>query len=77
MQPMLDSLPAPALDKYIRSSAGMDNSLMVQVSNVMVKQFYDELGVDTGAIRMRYILTTGIYMLLLTLGGARPQFWSA
>ncbi len=70
MQPMLDSLPAPALDKYIRSSAGMDNSLMVQVSNVMVKQFYDELGVDTGAIRMRYILTTGIYMLLLTLAGA-------
>jgi ATP-binding cassette subfamily B multidrug efflux pump len=70
MQPMLDTLPAPALDKYIKSSENMDESLLTQVSNVMVKQFYDELSVDTGAIRTRYVFKTGILMLLLTLAGA-------
>jgi len=70
MQPMLDKLPSSAFEKYMKMAENIDDSILTQVSNVMVKQFYDELEVDTGSIRLRYILRTGIFMLLITLAGA-------
>lgn len=70
MQPMLSSLPSTAFDVARGKSNDLDQSMLTQVGIVMVKQFYNELGVDTDGIRIRYIVTTGAMMLLLTLLGA-------
>ena len=70
MQPMFDQMPDEAFDSAKEAAAGVDSSMLDQVGVVMVKQFYNELGVDTAGIRSAYIWRTGIYMLLLTLAGA-------
>ncbi len=70
MRPMLSSLPPTAFDAARGKSNDLDQSMLTQVGIVMVKQFYNELGVDTDGLRIRYIVTTGAIMLLLTLLGA-------
>lgn len=70
MQPMLSALPSSAFDSARKTADSIDTSLLNQVSVVMVKQFYNELGVDTGSIRSQYVIKTGALMLLLTLAGA-------
>lgn len=70
MQPMFDKMPSLMFDSARDKASGLDPSLLNQVSVVMVKQFYNELGVDTGSLRMWYILRVGGLMLLLTLAGA-------
>ncbi|HBT65881.1 MAG TPA: ABC transporter ATP-binding protein [Ruminococcaceae bacterium] len=70
MQPLLNQMPPAAFDKARQSADQLDDSLLEQVGVVMVRQFYKELGVDTGKIRMDYIVRTGFLMVLLTLAGA-------
>ena len=72
MQPMLDNIPPAAFEDSRAAADRLDESILRQVGVVMAKQFYNELGVDTGAIRIGYIIRKGIMMLLLTLAG-RPQ----
>ena len=70
MQPLFDKMPTAAFDSAREATDNVDPSMLDQVSVVMVKQFYSELGVDTGRIRSNYILKIGALMLLLTLAGA-------
>lgn len=70
MQPMLDNIPPAAFEDSRAAADRLDESILRQVGVVMAKQFYNELGVDTGAIRIGYIIRKGIMMLLLTLAGA-------
>ncbi len=70
MQPQLDQMPDEAFASARETAAAMDESTLDQVGTVMVQQFYSELGVDTDAMRSRYIWITGLQMLALTLAGA-------
>ena len=70
MQPQLDQMPDEAFASARETAAAMDESTLDQVGTVMVRQFYSELGVDTDAMRSRYIWITGLQMLALTLAGA-------
>ena len=70
MQPQLDQMPDEAFASARETAAAMDESTLDQVGTVMVWQFYSELGVDTDAMRSRYIWITGLQMLALTLAGA-------
>ncbi len=70
MQPQFDQMPSSAFDDARKTADATDDSLLDQVGVVMVKQFYNELGVDTGKIRSNYIWITGVKMLALTLAGA-------
>ncbi|RAQ30488.1 ABC transporter ATP-binding protein [Hydrogeniiclostridium mannosilyticum] len=70
MQPMLEQLPSSYFDSARESAGAVDSSLLSQMGVVVTKAFYEELGIDTGALQMAYILRVGLYMLLLTLAGA-------
>ena len=70
MQPQLDQMPSSAFDSAREIAAAMDESMLDQVGTVMVRQFYNELGVDVGGLQSRYIWITGLKMLALTLAGA-------
>ncbi|HIW74335.1 MAG TPA: ABC transporter ATP-binding protein/permease [Firmicutes bacterium] len=70
MQPQLDQMPSEAFDSARETASAMDESMLDQVGVVMVRQFYNELGVDTDAMRSSYIWITGLKMLALTLAGA-------
>ncbi|MBN2073438.1 MAG: ABC transporter ATP-binding protein [Actinobacteria bacterium] len=45
----------------------MDESMIIQSSAGLVRAEYDALGMDTGKIQGRYILRTGLLMLLISL----------
>lgn len=68
--PMLQQMPESAFDESRKAAAGTDESILSQMGVSMTKLFYGELGVDTGVIQSRYILMTGLNMLLITLAGA-------
>ncbi len=70
MLPGLINLPAGAFDSAIASAAAADPLMHQQVGVVVTRLFYEELGMDVGAIQQRYILKTGALMLLVTLAGA-------
>ena len=70
MQPQFDQMPPEAFEAARETASAMDESMLDQVGTVMVRQFYTELGVDTGAMRSSYIWITGLKMLALTLAGA-------
>ena len=70
MQPQLDQMPSSAFDSAREIAAAMDESMLDQAGTVMVRQFYNELGVDVGGLQSRYIWITGLKMLALTLTGA-------
>lgn len=70
MLPTLQKMPETAFDSARESAESTDSSMLSQMSVMMVKQFYKELGMDTGAIQTRYVLWIGAQMLLLTLLGA-------
>lgn len=67
--PLLEQMPPAAFDDARKAVSAMDDSLLRQVANAATGLFYRELDVDTGALRMRYILLIGAKMLLLTLAG--------
>ena len=69
-QPQLEQMAQAGLMDDARATAeATDPSMLSQMSVVMVKQFYQELGMDVSAIQTNYIWRTGIFMLLLTLLG--------
>ncbi|WP_106766362.1 ABC transporter ATP-binding protein [Paenibacillus faecalis] len=70
MIPMLQQLPAEKLDEAITAANKMDPSMQIQTGTAFVKLMYGELGLDTGKIQSMYILKTGLFMLLIALGGA-------
>ena len=68
--PMLQQLPKESFQQYIDAAAGADSSLTQQVGTAMTRSFYKEAGLDTGSIQNRYIIKTGLQMLLITVLGA-------
>lgn len=65
---MLSMMPAQARQDAIAVAAATPDSITGQTGAIFVKQFYQQLGADTGAIQTRYILRTGGLMLLASLG---------
>ena len=68
--PALQMLPESTFDEARDSAAQTDPSMLSQMGVAMTKLFYQEMGVDTGAIQSHYIWMTGLNMLLITLAGA-------
>jgi len=69
MLPALEQMPAEALAPAIQAAAEADSLLGKQIGVTFTKLFYAELGVDLAALQRRYILRTGLVMLLVALGG--------
>jgi len=52
------------------SAADVDTMLKLQTGVVLVTRYYEEIGVDMQSVQIRYILMTGLEMLLITLVSA-------
>lgn len=70
MEPILAKIPQKTILDAQDKAKQVQNSMKLQSGAVLVKSFYKELGVDTGAIEQRYIIMEGLKMLALTLGSA-------
>lgn len=68
MEPMLARVPQQTFADARKKAAGVQDSMKLQSGAVLVKAFYQELGVDTAQIEQNYIIREGLYMLLFTLG---------
>jgi len=68
--PMFQQLPSEIMDPARAKASAMEPSLQNQTGVVFVKMLYAELGMDVGSIQSSYIVQTGLYMLLIALGGA-------
>lgn len=70
----VSALPAEArqqmLDKIEQTYAAMGRSGITQAAVATVKAEYAALGVNTGSLQNRYIVKTGLHMLLLALVSA-------
>ncbi|MFH2039713.1 MAG: ABC transporter ATP-binding protein, partial [Chloroflexota bacterium] len=68
---MLPMLPPAQLEKITtgidEKFSSLGDSMINQMAVGFVKTEYDELGMDTSKIQTNYILTTGAWMLLLSL----------
>ncbi len=68
---MLKMIPASQRELMVEEMtakfAAMGPDMLVQAAARFVTAEYDALGMDTGSIRLRYILRTGGWMILLTL----------
>ncbi len=58
------------MDAMNRQFSAMDENMITQSAVPLVKEEYDALGMDTDKIQSRYILNTGMVMLLIALLGA-------
>ncbi len=67
MTPMLKALPSEAFDQARAEAASTPEAMQTQTGALMVKIFYNELGIDTGRIQTFYILKIGGIMLGLSL----------
>ena len=65
--PLLEQLPAGAVQQAIEEAAATPESMQSQTAAVFVKGFYLQLGADTDAIQTSYIFRTGAKMLALAL----------
>ena len=70
LQPMLAHLPQSTLQAAQDKAAKVQDTVKQQSGAVLVKAFYKELGVDTGALEQQYITLEGLQMLALTLASA-------
>lgn len=70
MIPMFKQLPAETMDAARTKTEQMDPMMQTQTGIGFVKLLYNELGVDIGSIQNAYIIKTGLFMLLIALGGA-------
>lgn len=70
MQPVLEQLPREMMDEARAYAQALDSSMRDQIATALIRPFYEELGVDTDAMRSGYILRVGLEMLLVTLAGA-------
>lgn len=67
MLPMLQQIPQSQIDAA-RETATEEQSLLLEQSGIAVaEKFYEELGVDTDGMQMRYIIYVGFIMVALTL----------
>ena len=67
--PLIELMPEGTLDASIQTADSIDSYVYDMLGTGFVKAFYQELGVDVEDIQHDYILSTGIKMLLVTLGG--------
>ncbi len=67
LQAVIASAPQAAVDEAISSAASIPDSVAFQTAVIFTKEFYTQLGADTGAIQTAYILKVGGKMLLMTL----------
>ncbi|HEX3037568.1 MAG TPA: ABC transporter ATP-binding protein [Oscillospiraceae bacterium] len=69
MQPMLNKIPPKMIEDARTDAKKNADSMLVQSGAAMTKNFYQELGMDIGAIQRNFILKTGFLMLLIALAG--------
>jgi ATP-binding cassette subfamily B protein len=67
LQPMLAKMPPSIVEDARKQAEKNPDTILLQSGSVMNKAFYRELGVDTGAIQVGYIVNKGLWMLLVTL----------
>ncbi len=67
LEPMLNKLPPNILEDARKQAEDNPDIILLQSGSVMNKGFYRELGMDTGAIQIGYIVNKGLWMLLITL----------
>ncbi len=68
LQPMLQKLPASVIDDA-RSKAQNSSAYFQQSGVVLTKSFYKELGMDLNKIQTNYLVSKGLMMLLIAIGG--------
>ena len=69
LAPLLQALPEQAFTAAREGAESADEMLWSQTGIAFVQGYYSELQVDMDALRMNYILRTGLLMLLVTLLG--------
>ena len=67
--PLLAYVPQEGLDAAREQAAASDSMMGQQVGVTLTRLFYQELGLDTGAIQTRYIWGKGLQMLGVALLG--------
>lgn len=65
--PVLERLPAAVMDDARQKASQLDDSFLSQSGVTMTTAFYDELGIDMGKVQTNYIITVGLWMLLIAL----------
>lgn len=68
--PVLKKLPSSTFKDAIEKSGSTDEYMAQQTAMTFTKQFYSELGVDTGSMQSSYIFRVGAYMICITAIGA-------
>lgn len=64
---IIDKMPQAEIDNAISLAAAAPDMMLQQTGAVFVKSFYTELGADTDAIQINYIVLTGLKMLGFSL----------
>ena len=68
--PVLKQMPTETFKNAIHEAQTTDDYMAQQTAMTFTKQFYSELGVDTGKLQSSYIFKVGAYMLCITAIGA-------
>lgn len=68
--PMIDSIPKDAINLAREESKNLDDSVKSQLSIMVTKQFYEEVGLDLSSLQSGYIARIGSYMIIITIIGA-------
>lgn len=70
MLPILEKIPKEKI-KLARSDAEeVELSMLTQIAKVFTKELYDEVGINTSKIQMKYIIIIGAKMIGITVIGA-------
>ncbi len=67
--PMLEALPQAEIDAARSIALRQEPMMLLQSGIMLTKGFYQELGVDLGALQTKYILQIGLRMLVIALIG--------
>lgn len=68
--PVILQLPPAAIQDARTRAEALDDMILAQSGVLFTRSFYEELGVDLGAMQNAYILKIGLWMLLIAfLGG--------
>jgi ATP-binding cassette subfamily B multidrug efflux pump len=69
LAPMLEKLPQSVFDDARKETLKNSDTILLQSGAALCQSFYRELGINIANIQTTYILTTGLWMLLIALAG--------
>jgi ATP-binding cassette subfamily B protein len=69
MLPQLQRIPAQAFESARDAAQSTPDILKSQTGAVLVKSFYNDLGMDISQVQTGYMFRIGVYMLLISLVG--------